>query len=105
MLERLINSQTRLSILALFFKKPEKGYYAREIVKNLKLDPANVHKELANLVAGQFLRTKAEDGKKYFFINQKSIFFAGLRELFANYRSKRTPELVCVEEMLNFYLV
>ena len=104
MLERLINSQTRLEIMAFLFRQPEKRYYAREIVKSLKLDPANAHKELANLVAGQFLSTEESGGKKYFLVNSQSIFFNGLKEVFAHYKTAKNPsELVCVEEMLNYY--
>ncbi|MFA5023959.1 MAG: PEP-utilizing enzyme [Patescibacteria group bacterium] len=104
MLKYLINSQTRLAILAFLFKNPEKKYYAREIVKALNLDQANVHKELANLSKGNFLLTEIKQEKKYFFINQENIFFNGLRELFSNYQVTNSRlELVCIEEMPNYY--
>ncbi|MFA5154888.1 MAG: PEP-utilizing enzyme [Patescibacteria group bacterium] len=104
MLDRLINSQTRLAILNLFFQDPAKKYYSREIVKLLKLDPANVHKELANLVAGNFLLTEIAAGKKYFLINRQNPFFGGLQEIFSRYQAKSAiPQLICVEEMPNYY--
>jgi len=104
MLEYLINSQTRLAILALFFKDPARRYYAREVVNLLKLDPANVHKELANLAKANFLLTETGQGKKYFFVNQENKFFNGLRELLSNYQTPHSRlELVCIEEMPNYY--
>ncbi len=71
MLEQLISSQARLAIMSLFFKNKDKKYYAREVVKSLNLDQANVHKELANLLKGGFLTTETTNGKKYFFANQQ----------------------------------
>lgn len=105
MLERLINSKTRLAILALLFREPGKSYYAREIVNCLHLDPANVHKELANLTAGGFLSLVVKQGKKHFSANKENVFFVGLQELLRRYQSKVGSQLVlvCVEEMPNYY--
>lgn len=104
MLDKIINSQTRLAILAFLFKNLGAKYYAREIVKEANLDQANAHKELQNLVAGGFLLTEDINKKKYFFVNQKNAFFSGLRELLSHYQVKSTyPELICIEEMPNYY--
>lgn len=47
---------------------------------------------------------ETEQWKKYFFANQKSTFFNGLKELFSHYQTvPGGPELVCVEEMPNYY--
>ena len=104
MLEQLISSQARLDILALFFLSPQKKYYAREVVKTLNLDQANVHKELANLVRGKFLATEMIAGKKYFFANQQGVFFSELESMFKKYAtSKDSEEIFCLEEMPNYY--
>jgi len=104
MLEKLINSRTRLAILALFFKNPEKKYYAREIIKELQIDQANAHKELQNLVAGEFLIVEEINKKKHFSVNQKNVFYKGLQTLLADYRAAdRRPEYICIEEMPNYY--
>ena len=104
MLDKIINSQVRLAILGFLFRNPDKKYYAREIVKELNLDQANTHKELQNLIAGQFLVTETINNKKYFFVNQKNIFFDGLKELLSHYQTEnRQSDLVCIEEMPNYY--
>jgi phosphohistidine swiveling domain-containing protein len=104
MLQRLINSKTRLDILAFLFGHPDKKYYAGEIVKNLGLDPANAHKELLNLVQGEFLLSTVVGGKKYFSVNRDSIFFSGLSELISCHNAgDSSPTFFCLEEMPNYY--
>jgi phosphohistidine swiveling domain-containing protein len=104
MLNYLISSQARLDILSFFFANIEKRYYAREIVKTLNLDQANVHKELANLVKGGILINEIVDNKKYFFVNQKNEFFLDLASMFKKYNAgKNGPEIFCLEEMPNYY--
>src|SRR5680860_61169 len=104
MLNYLISSQVRLAILALFFKDKNKKYYAREVVKALDLDQANVHKELANLIKGEFLSTETIAGKKYFFADQQGKFFPELESMFKKYGNAKTgEEIFCLEEMPNYY--
>lgn len=104
MLETIISSQARLAVLSLFFKNKDKKYYAREVVKELNLDQANVHKELANLVKGEFLSTEAIAGKKYFFANPQGKFFSELESMFKKYSdAKAGEEIFCLEEMPNYY--
>ena len=104
MLEHLINSKARLAILSILFKDPDRQYVAREFSKLSKLDPANLHKELANLKAGGFIKEEKIGGKKYFSANRDSRFFNGLKELFDSYVAPgKYPPLVCLEEMLNYY--
>ena len=104
MLDYLISSKTRLAILNLFFKNPDKKYYAREVMKLLNLDQANVHKELVNLVKEDFVLVETENGKKYFFVNQKNQFFNDLKSMFAKYQPLEDgSEIFCLEEMPNYY--
>jgi phosphohistidine swiveling domain-containing protein len=104
MLNHLISSQARLDILSLFFKNSEQKYYAREVVKTLGLDQANVHKELANLIEGGFLLIENISGKKYFIANSKGDFFSDLVSIFKKYETgKIGSEIFCLEEMPNYY--
>jgi len=104
MLEHLINSKARLAILSFLFKNPNQKYYVREIVKNLGLDPANIHKELNNLEKGGFLLSEQQDNKKYFFVNQNNTFFNGLKEILSQQDlSIDKLEWFCLEEMPNYY--
>ncbi len=104
MLNYLISSQARLDILSLFFQNKNKKYYAREVVNLLSLDQANVHKELLNLVKGQFLISENIKGKKYFFVNQENKFFHDLQSIFSKYiKENSEEEIFCLEEMPNYY--
>jgi len=104
MLQRIINSETRLLMLSYFFKHPDKKYYSRELAKAINLDQANVHKELNNLVKGDFIATMIIDGKKYFFANQAGQFFGELTSMFKKYNSHQSgEEIFCLEEMPNYY--
>ena len=88
MLEKIINSKTRLSILSLLFANKDKNFYAQEIVNKTGLDPANVKKELDNLILGGFLIAKKENNKKVFVLNKEGEFFDGLKILFAKYQER-----------------
>jgi phosphoenolpyruvate synthase/pyruvate phosphate dikinase len=104
MLEKIINSKTRLAILALFFKNKDNKYYGQEVGKILGLDQANVHKELINLVKGEFLAIEKVENKKYFFVNKKGIFFHELESMFKKYKNDQAKEAIfCLEEMPNYY--
>jgi phosphohistidine swiveling domain-containing protein len=104
MLKLIINSETRLALLSFFFRRADDKYYAREVVKSLHLDQANVHKELINLVKGDFLSTVIIDGKKYFFANSGGRFFNELTSIFKKYNNTNAgEEIFCLEEMPNYY--
>ena len=104
MLEKLINSQTRLAILSLFFKDKNKKYYGQEVGKALGLNQANVHKEIVNLLKGDFLTVKKIKGKKFFSVNQNNRFFNELESIFTKYHVRQSSqELFCLEEMPNYY--
>lgn len=105
MLEKLINSQTRLAVLNLLFKHPDKIYSAKEIGAQTKLDAGNLHKELANLVVAQFIVSSLQSGQKVFGVNQKSPFFSGLQELFSRYDDKNAggEVFISIEDMPNYY--
>lgn len=104
MIEKIINSKTRLTMLALFFKNQDKEFYAGEIIKQSNLDPANVHKELKNLVAGKFILQKDRSGKKYFSLNKENSFYNGLDRIFANYKESASRDVwFSLESVPNYY--
>ena len=102
MLDKIISSKSRIVILSLFFANQEKSFYAQEIVNKTGLDPANVKKELENLLSGGFLIIKKEKGKKLFEINKENDLYAGLNLVFEKYHGKR-EEWFIMEEMLDYY--
>lgn len=104
MLEKIINSKTRLAILSLFFKNKEKYFYPGQIIKKTGFDAANVHKELKNLLAGEFILEKIKEDKKYYFLNKNNIFYDGLNNIFAEYKdNKESKEWISLESMPNYY--
>lgn len=104
MLENLINSKTRLAILSLFFKNKDKKYYGQEVGKTLGLNQANVHKEIVNLLKGEFLTVEKIEGKKYFSVNQNNRFFNELESMFKKYGARKAgKEIFCLEEIPNYY--
>lgn len=104
MLEKIINSKTRLAILLLLFRNQDRDFYAGEIIKQSQLDAANVHKELKNLLAGKFILQKDRLGKKYFSLNKGSVFYDGLSKLFAKYQLPTSNEKwFSLESMPNYY--
>lgn len=103
MLEKIINSKTRLAILAVFFQEQDAELSASQIVKQTKLDPANVHKEINNLLAGKFILQKEKIGRKYFCVNKENEFYNGLINIFKNYKTKQSKEWFSLESVPNYY--
>src|SRR4030042_3962680 len=99
MIEKIINSKIRLSILTLLFNNEEKSFYAQEIINRTGMDPANIHKELGNLVEGNFLKITKRENHKYYSINQKNVFYSGLKELFESYNNLQSNEWFLLEEI------
>jgi phosphoenolpyruvate synthase/pyruvate phosphate dikinase len=104
MLEKIINSKTRLAILNLFFDNKDKEFYGREVSNELKLDQASVHKEIKNLTDSGILISKKKSGKKVYFIDKESVYFEGLEKLFKAYSEKLNEDKWFVFlEMPNYY--
>jgi len=104
MLEKIINSKTRLEILSLFFRNQDKHFYPGEIINSTKLDAANVHKELKNLLEGKFILEKKDTNRKYFCLNKDNIFYDGLNKVFSKYQhSLSGDEWFSMESVPNYY--
>ncbi|MBN1778698.1 MAG: winged helix-turn-helix transcriptional regulator, partial [Candidatus Buchananbacteria bacterium] len=93
MLEKIINSKVRLAILSLFFTDSNKEFYLQEVVSKTKLDQANIHKELSSLVKAGILVVKKTGAKKYYQLNSKNPFFAGLKTLFEKYNQQTVKDV------------
>ena len=64
MLESLIGSKTRVSLLTLFLMNPGRQYYVREISRLIDVDVAPLRKELANLESFGLLKSKRAGNQK-----------------------------------------
>ncbi|MCU0680493.1 MAG: PEP-utilizing enzyme [Planctomycetes bacterium] len=103
MLEKIINSQARLKILSVFFLDVSKDFYEREIINATKLDPANIHKELLNLLNAEILKDRKKEGKKFFSLNRDNKFFPGLEKIFTVYNEDNNNSWILLEEMPDYY--
>lgn len=104
MLEKIINSKTRLEVLSLFFRNQDKQFYPAEVINSTKLDAANVHKELKNLLEGRFILEKKDTSRKYFYLNQDNIFYEGLNKVFSKYQhSLSNEQWFSIESVPNYY--
>lgn len=101
MLGQLFNSKTRVKVLALFFKEKAKRFYIQQIVKLIKTDPANTHRELRKLADFGVLVSQRRANQKYYFLNKDSEYYKGLKELFKAYQEKEDG-FFAMEEMPNY---
>ncbi len=92
MLDKLFHSKNRAGILALFLNNEDKKFYIQEVIKLTKGDPANTHRELINLQSLSILESENKGKQKYYFLNKKSVYFKGLKELFSHYESRSARE-------------
>ncbi len=92
MLDKIINSKTRISVLSLLTAEPEKARTAAEITSLTGLDAANVHKEIAHLVKAGFITETKERGRKVFRMNERNAFHVGLEALFRAHRDETADD-------------
>ncbi|MEA3249508.1 MAG: PEP-utilizing enzyme [Patescibacteria group bacterium] len=100
MLDKIINSKTRISILSLLTSESGKARTAAEITSYTGLDPANVHKEISHLTRAGFIVEDQERGKKVFTLNERNPFHTGLEQLFRAYRDEAAGDEWFVLEVI-----
>ncbi len=95
MLEHLFGSKTRLKLLRLFFRDPEKSYFVREITRLLDTQINAVRRELGLLIEAGIVREIdkeidpahghagpiGESLRKYYSLNKESILYSELQAL------------------------
>ena len=81
MLESLIGSKTRVSLLTLFLLNPGKEYYIREISRLLDIDVAPLRKELSNLESIGLLQSERHGNQKYYWVDESCFIFDDLQRL------------------------
>ncbi|MFH1565179.1 MAG: hypothetical protein ABIC82_05035 [bacterium] len=90
MLEHIFGSKTRVKLLSLFLKNPDKSFFVRELTRKLKLQINSIRRELANLNKVGIIKIdkRAESGsrnehvKKYYTVNKDFILYSELKALF-----------------------
>ncbi len=88
MLDKLFGSKTRVVILSLFFSDPGQELYIQEVIKRTGLDPASVHRELTKLKELEILASRDNGNQKNFYLNSKSPYLDGLKNLLKTYEAE-----------------
>ena len=81
MLESLIGSKTRVSLLTLFLMNPGRQYYVREISRLIDVDVAPLRKELANLESFGLLKSTRVGNQKYYRVDETHFLYDDLQKL------------------------
>ena len=80
--EQLFGSKTRLKLLDLFYRNPNRSYYVREITRKIDEQINSVRRELANLLSIGIVKSENRDNRLYYEVNQKYKHYDALSQLF-----------------------
>lgn len=80
-LEHLFSSKTRLKLLSLFLKNPEKKYYVREMTRQLDERINSIRRELSNLSKIGLLTDFRDDKKRFYRVDKNFEYYQELRSL------------------------
>lgn len=83
MLDRLFSSQTRVKLLTLFLKYPDRRFYVRELTREIDERINSVRRELENLLEIGFLVDSHEDKKRFYQVDKTFHFYKELKNLFS----------------------
>lgn len=96
MIEQLFGSKTRVKLLHLFFREPEKSFFVRELSRLTEVQINAIRRELELLVGLDLILEKDEENKKkqdaesgevgatlrkYYQLNPESLFYSELQAL------------------------
>jgi len=80
---RLFSSETRVSLLTLFFTRLDKRFYVRELARQLGLDPSGVKRELDNLERAGLLTSEKVGNLRYYHVNKGSPLYGEMKGMIA----------------------
>ena len=83
MLIRLFSSETRVSLLTLFFSRLDKRFYVRELARQLGRDISGVKRELDNLERAGLLTSEKVGNLRYYQVNKGSPIYAEIKGMIA----------------------
>ncbi|MBU1119469.1 winged helix-turn-helix domain-containing protein [Patescibacteria group bacterium] len=81
MLEHLFSSKTRLKLLSLFLRNPDKKYYVRELTRQIDERINSVRRELENLSKMGLLSDFRNDKRRYYQVDKNFHYYKELRAL------------------------
>jgi len=83
LLIRLFSSETRVSLLTLFFSRLDKRFYVRELARQLGRDVSGVKRELDNLERAGLLTSEKVGNLRYYNVNKASPIYAEIKGMIA----------------------
>jgi len=83
MLVRLFSSETRVSLLTLFFSHIDKRFYVRELARQLGRDISGVKRELDNLERAGILTSEKVGNLRYYRVNRGSPVYGEIKGIIA----------------------
>ena len=84
MIEQLFGSKTRVKLLQLFYRNPNRSFYVREITRKIEEQINSVRRELANLLSVGIISSDTNNNRLYYEVNQKFEHYDALRSVFAD---------------------
>lgn len=98
MLDRLFSSQTRVKLLTLFLKYPDRRYYVRELTREIDERINSVRRELENLLEIGFLKDFHEDKKRFYQVDKTFHYYKEMKNLFAKAGTMPREKMVSLIE-------
>src|SRR3990170_8206950 len=83
LLIRLFSSETRVSLLTLFFTRLDKRFYVRELARQLGRDISGIKRELDNLERAGLLTSEKVGNLRYYHVNKASPLYAEMKGIIA----------------------
>jgi phosphohistidine swiveling domain-containing protein/DNA-binding transcriptional ArsR family regulator len=81
-MKKLFKSKTSYDIIALLIDGEQSKFYLNEIARLTSKDPANVSRELDNLIEEGIVLVKKKGEKKYYFLNNNCSYLGDLISIF-----------------------
>ncbi|HMS50261.1 MAG TPA: transcriptional regulator [Candidatus Saccharibacteria bacterium] len=110
MIEQLFGSKTRVKLLQLFYKNPNRSFYVREITRKIDEQINSVRRELANLLSVGIISSETTNNRLYYEVDQKYEYYQPLSQIFGGAettatKSKKTAKTVADTEADDEYKV
>lgn len=92
MFEQLFGSKTRVKLLKLFYNNTARAFYVREITRRINEQINSVRRELSNLVSVGLIKSKTENNRLYYFLNQNFEFYDDFKNIFSKVAAETGEE-------------
>jgi hypothetical protein len=87
MVDQLFGSKTRVKLLQLFFGNPNRSFYVREITRKIDEQINSVRRELSNLLSIGIIKSKADNNRLYYEVDQEYEYYQALAMIFGGHKS------------------